>query len=76
MGIEEPWEILEGRWGGYGQRHVLIRPLWKKLGTWALPASMRLLGLVQEAWGSGAASEKPTKHSPMGNYQKSDFSSF
>lgn len=76
MGIEELREILEGRWEGYGQRHVLTRPLWKKLGTWALPASMRLLGLVQEAWGRGAASEKPTNHSPMGDYQKSDFPSF
>lgn len=74
-GIEEPWEILEGRWGIW-PKTCINKALWKKLGMWALPASMRLLGLVQEAWGNGAASEKPTKHSPMGNYQKSDFPSF
>lgn len=50
MGIGEPLEILERMWEGYDQRSVLIRPLWKKLGTRALPACMKLLGLVQEGW--------------------------
>lgn len=34
---------------GYGQRSLLIRSLWKVLGTQALPACMKLLGLVQES---------------------------
>lgn len=76
MGIEELQEILEGEVGGiWPKTCVLTRPLWKKLGTWALPASMGLTGLVQEAWGEGQQA-KSLQITLDGRLQKSDFPSF
>lgn len=65
-----------GEVGGTWLETCSNKPTLEEGGNLDSSSQHETLGFGLRSLGEGAVSKKPTKHPPMGNYQKSDFPSF
>ena len=78
--------LVYAHWGDVGDCGGEVGGIWPKMcinkatleegGHLDFSSQHETLGFGLRSLGEGEVSKKPTKHPPMGNYQKSDFPSF